>query len=91
MRLFYFKDEPKTSLCYGGKTITKCILVKKLIYKDIFALVEVIKASVKTKENGENIYKMLNAWLRNSRSILAFMRKKIKDRKRETGRTMLGE
>ena len=27
---------------------------------------------MKTKENGENIYKMLNAWLRNYRSILAF-------------------
>ena len=91
MRLFYFKDKPKTSLCYGGKTIKKYILVKKLIYKDIFALEKVIKASVKTKENGENIYKMSNAWLRNSRSILAFMKKKIKDRKRKTRRKMLGE
>ena len=30
---------------------------------------------MRTKENRENIYKMLNAWLRNSRSILAFMKK----------------
>ena len=37
------------------------------------------------KENGENIYEMLNAWLRNSRSILAFMKKEIKE-KRERGR-----
>ena len=52
---------------------------------------EIIKAFMKTKENGENIFKMLNTWLRNSRSILAFMEKKIKDTKRETGRKMLGE
>ena len=44
---------------------------------------EVIKSFMKTKENGEIIYKMLNAWLRNSRSILAFMKKEIKDTKRE--------
>ena len=44
---------------------------------------EVIKAFRKTKENGENIYKMLNAWLKNSRSILAFMKKEIKDTRRE--------
>ena len=44
---------------------------------------EVIKAFMKTKENGENIYKMLNAWLKNSRSILAFMKKEIKDTKGE--------
>ena len=44
---------------------------------------EVIKAFMKTKENGKNIYKMLNAWLRNFRSILVFMKKEIKDTKRE--------
>ena len=27
---------------------------------------------MKTKENGENIYKMLNPWLKNCRSTLAF-------------------
>ena len=27
---------------------------------------------MKTKENGENIYKVLNAWLMNCRSIFAF-------------------
>ena len=31
---------------------------------------------MKTKENGESIYKMLNAWLRNCRSILAFRENK---------------
>ena len=46
---------------------------------------------MKTTENGENIYKMMNAWLRNCRSILAYMTKEIKDTKRETGRKMLGE
>ena len=38
---------------------------------------------MKTKETGENIYKMLNTWLRNFRSILAFMKKEIKDTKSE--------
>ena len=38
---------------------------------------------MKTKENGEKIYKALNAWLRNSKSILAFMKKEIKDTKGE--------
>ena len=46
---------------------------------------------MKRKENGENICKMLNAGFRNSKSILAFMKKEIKDTKRETGRKMLGE
>ena len=76
MRLFY-------RMRHRSKTIKKHVSVKKLIYKDIFALVEVIKAFMETKENGESIYKMLNAWLRDSRSILAFMKKKIKDIKRE--------
>ena len=38
---------------------------------------------MKTKENGENIYKMLNVWLRNCRCILAFMKKEINDTNRE--------
>ena len=38
-------------------------------------LLEVIKAFMKTKENGGNIYKMRNAWLKNCKSILAFMKK----------------
>ena len=38
---------------------------------------------MKTKGNGENLCKMLNAWPRNCRSILAFMKKGIKDTKRE--------
>ena len=60
--------------------------MKKVIYKDIFALEEVIKLFKKTKENGENTYKMLNVWLRDYRSILAFMKKEIMDTKRETVR-----
>ena len=52
---------------------------------------EVVKAFMKTKENEENIHKMLNAWLRNCRSILTFMKKEIKDTKREAGRKILGE
>ena len=56
--------------------------VKKLIYKDSFAYVGVSEAFLKTKENGENIYKMLKAWLRNCRSILVLMKKEMKDTKR---------
>ena len=47
---------------------------------------EVIKAFMRKKGNRENIYKMLNTWLRNCRSILAFMKKEIKDTKRERDR-----
>ena len=65
--------------------------MKKVIYKDTFALEEVFKVFMKTNANGENIYKILNAWLRNCRSILAFMKKEIKDTKREAGRKMVGE
>ena len=41
---------------------------------------------MKAKENEENIYKVLKAWLRNPRSIIAFMKKgdkgyKERDRK----------
>ena len=41
---------------------------------------------MKAKENEENIYKVLKAWLRNRRSIIAFMKKgdkgyKERDRK----------
>ena len=57
--------------------------MKKLIYKDIFAQVEVVKAFMKRKQNGEDIYKMLNVWLRNCRSIPAFMKKEIEYTKRE--------
>ena len=31
----------------------------------------------------------MNAWLRNSRTIIVFIKKEIKDRKRETRRKML--
>ena len=86
MRLFYFKEKLTTPLLHGVKTIKKHISVNKLIYKDIFAEVEVIKAFMKTKETGENIYKTLNAWLNNPRSILAFMKKEIKDTKRKRDR-----
>ena len=39
---------------------------------------------MKTKENGEYMYKMLNAWLRNCRSILALKENKgYKERDRK--------
>ena len=50
MGLFYFKEKPTTPLRHGGKTT--CFSEKS--YKDIFAYMEVIKAFMKTKENGEN-------------------------------------
>ena len=43
---------------------------------------------IKTKENEESIYEIQNAWLRNRRSILAFMKKEIKDRERERERAI---
>ena len=91
MKLFYFKEKLTDLLRHEDKNIKKHVSVKNLIYKDIFAKVEVIKEFMKMKENGEKIYKMLNAWLRNCISILAFTKKEIKDTKRETGRKMLGE
>ena len=53
--------------------------------------VKVIKAFKKTEENKENIYKIMNAWLMNCRSIFNCMKKQIKDTKRKTEREMLGE
>ena len=44
---------------------------------------KLLKHFMKTKENVENICKMLNAWSRNSRSILGFMKKEKKDIKKE--------
>ena len=43
------------------------------------------------KENGENIYKMMNFWLNNCRSIFAFLRKEIKDTHTHTDREREGE
>ena len=46
---------------------------------------------MKTKENGGNICKMLNAWLRNCRSILAFRGNKAykeRDRKENVWRAV---
>ena len=40
---------------------------------------------MKTKENEGNIYKMMNAWLRNCRNILASMKKRTKDTSSERG------
>ena len=40
---------------------------------------------------GKDIYDDEHDWLRNCRSILAFMKKEIKDTKRETGRKISGE
>ena len=62
-----------------------------LIYKDIFAQMEVIRAFMKKEENRENIYKMLNAWLRNCISLRALIKKEKNDTKKETGRKMLAD
>ena len=44
---------------------------------------------MKTKENFENIYKIMNAWLRNCRTILAFMEKDTKREIERPGRKWL--
>ena len=53
MRLLYFNEKLTSPLLHGGKTIKKHVSVKKLIYKDIFAEVEVIKTFIKTKKIGK--------------------------------------
>ena len=65
--------------------------MKKLICKHIFGQVEVIKAFMKTKENGEDIYKMLNAWLSYCRSIIVFMQKVNKGYIEKTRKKTLGQ
>ena len=72
MRLFYFTEKSTTPLRHGSKSKKKHVSVKKLICKKIFASVE---AFLKTKENGENMYKMMNAWLMSCRGVLAFSKK----------------
>ena len=53
------------------------------------ASVEVIKAVTNTKENGKNIYEMMNASLKNYRSILALNKEyKEKDRDENAWRTV---
>ena len=47
---------------------------------------------MKTKENFENIYKIMNAWLRNCRTILAFIEKDTKrERERDREEKMVEE
>ena len=46
---------------------------------------------MKKEENKENIYKMLNAWLRNYISLRALIKKEKNDTKKETGRKMLAD
>ena len=46
---------------------------------------------IKRKKIRQNINRMVSTWLRHCRSILAFMKKEIKDTKREIGRKMLGK
>ena len=62
---------------HGGIYMKKHVSVKKTYFGE-FYLVEVIKAFTKTKENGENIYKMMHTWLRNCKGIIAFVKKEIK-------------
>ena len=53
------------------------------------ASVEVIKAVTNTKENGKNIYEMMNASLKNYRSIPALNKEyKEKDRDENAWRTV---
>ena len=56
MRLFYFKEKSKTFLRHGSENMKKHVSVKRLICKEIFAEVEIIKAFMEMKENGENLY-----------------------------------
>ena len=90
MRLFYFKKKPTTHLRYGGKTIKKHMIQWKNLFIRIFCLSGSYLSIYENERKWENIYKMLKAWLRNYRSILAFMKKEIQDTERETRRKILG-
>ena len=85
MRSFCFKERPTTR--HGSKKNEEThTSQKKLICKEIFTLIKVIKIFMKTKGNGENIYKRMNALLRNCRCIFAFIKKgkkRYKERDRE--------
>ena len=77
MRLFYFKEKPTTPLRHGGKSIKKQMLQWKNLFIRMFLLKwKLLKRLWKRK-------KMLNAGLRNCISILAFMKKEIKDTNRK--------
>ena len=83
MRLFYFREKLATHLRHGGKTIKKHIFQWKNLFTRIILLKrKLLKYLWKRKKMGKT-YKMLNAWLRNCRNILAFMKKEIKDIKTE--------
>ena len=60
-RLFYFKDKPTIPLRHWSENMKKHVPVKKLICKEIFTEVEIIKAFMDIKENGENVYKIERA------------------------------
>ena len=84
MRLFYVKEKLTTSLLHGSKTIKRDMFQLKNLFKRIFLLKwKLLKHLEKWKNMGENIYKMLNAWPSNCRSILSFLKKQIKDIKRD--------
>ena len=74
----------KTIVCrktYGP--VVYCFVLLFLNIKRCFNLSHVAKVSAqtfskdhaKTKENGANMYKMMNAWLKNCRSVLVFMKR----------------
>ena len=50
---------------------------------------EIIKAFMKMKGNGENICRMMNTCLRNCKCIIVFRKNKINDTKRGTGKKIL--
>ena len=61
MRLFYFKEKPATLLRHGNKKIKKHMFQwKKFVSKENFTLVEVIKAFMKMKENGEHAVRAIS-------------------------------
>ena len=69
MILFYFKGKPTAPLHHAGKTMKKHMLPWKNLWNERI---------------WGNIYKMLNAWLRHCRGILAFKGKKgYKERDRK--------
>ena len=83
MRLFYVKEKLRTPLGHGGKTIKKHMFQWKNLFKMIFLLKWKLLKFYENERKWEKIYKMLNPWLRTCRSGLVFVKKEIKDTKRE--------
>ena len=78
MRLFYCREKPTALLRHRSKSIKKHMFRWNLYVRIFLFKRKLLKHLWKRKK-----MEHLNAWLRNCRSIFDFMKKEIKDTKRE--------